>query len=380
MKLAHLPTTILMPQRSARRRLRLHARRSPIQLRPHAQASPSFEFAYALTSYAVSMFTVNSCNGQFSCSTPDSISTGYASPQDDAEADSRRPARPIRLRRQPRLQRLRAVHHLHRTPSTPPPASSPQPPPPPSTPAGFPRASPSTPRAASSTPPTPTPAPSPCSPSTRPPASSPPPRQPPSPPSSLAKLLSDPGFLTVDPTGNFLYAPASTSDGSTVSMYSINQTTGLLTPLSPATVITGGIPSSSRYPRTAAFAYVVNNLSGGDLHRRRLSIHRQPHTGVLTQNTPAAVPAGNAPTAIAIDPTNSYAYVVNRNDNTLSMYSINPTTGSLPAHRIRNQPHRHHRHRSPALPHRLRPERKIPLRHQRGRPHLHLHRQQRTEP
>jgi 6-phosphogluconolactonase (cycloisomerase 2 family) len=52
-------------------------------------------------------------------------------------------------------------------------------------------------------------------------------------------------------------------------------------------------------------------------------------TGVLTPNTQAAVAAGNAPTAVAVDPTSKYAYVVNRLDNTVSMYTINPATGNL---------------------------------------------------
>ena len=41
------------------------------------------------------------------------------------------------------------------------------------------------------------------------------------------------------------------------------------------------------------------------------------------------VSAGNAPTAIAVDPSSRFAYVVNRLDNTLSMYAINPDTGNL---------------------------------------------------
>src|SRR6202453_5204427 len=42
------------------------------------------EASYALTGYAVSMYTVNSCTGQFTATTPASVGTGYAYPQNDS--------------------------------------------------------------------------------------------------------------------------------------------------------------------------------------------------------------------------------------------------------------------------------------------------------
>jgi DNA-binding beta-propeller fold protein YncE len=54
-----------------------------------------------------------------------------------------------------------------------------------------------------------------------------------------------------------------------------------------------------------------------------------PTTGVLTPNTPVAVAAGNGPTAIAVDPTSKFAYAVNRLDNTVSMFTIDASTGNL---------------------------------------------------
>lgn len=143
------------------------------------------------------------------------------------------------------------------------------------------------------------------------------------------ELLSEPGFLSVDPTGKFLYVTASLSDGAAVFMYNINQTTGLLTPTSPATVHTGGIPWQVVVAPSGKFAYVVNNLSGGDYTDGIWQYTLNSTTGVLTPNTPAAVPAGNAPTAIAVDPTSKFAYVVNRLDNTVSMFTIDPDTGNL---------------------------------------------------
>jgi 6-phosphogluconolactonase (cycloisomerase 2 family) len=143
------------------------------------------------------------------------------------------------------------------------------------------------------------------------------------------ELLSDPSFLTVDPTGKFLYVTAQLSDGAAVFMYNINQTTGVLTPASPARVSTGGIPFQVTVAPSDEFAYVVNNDSSSQSADGVWQYTVDSVTGVLTPNTQIAVPAGNGPTAIAVDPTGKFAYVVNRGDNTVEMYTIDPTSGSL---------------------------------------------------
>jgi 6-phosphogluconolactonase (cycloisomerase 2 family) len=143
------------------------------------------------------------------------------------------------------------------------------------------------------------------------------------------ETLSQPGFLTVDPTGNFLYVTALDSVDATVDMFTINQTTGLLTPTTPAMVYTGYSPFQVVVAPSGKFAYVVNNGTspGYGLGVSQYTVNSV--TGVLTQNTPVGVAAGNGPTAVAVDPTSKYAYVVNRLDNTVSMYTIDSATGNL---------------------------------------------------
>jgi 6-phosphogluconolactonase len=286
------------------------------------------EFAYLLTGYAVSMYTVDSCTGAFTATTPASVPTGYALPQPGAEQMVVDP-----------LGRFAYVANLVSnasdlstismytinsstgvlTPTTP--ATVPT--------GWFPQGiaidplgrfvytantddssvsmftiNQSTGVLRATTP---------ASVSTMIPG----------------EALSQPGFLTVDPTGSFLYVSALDSVDATVSMFSINQTTGLLTPTSPATVLTGGIPFQVVVAPSGKFAYVVNNLSGpgGGLGVSQYTVNSV--TGVLTQNTPAAIAAGNGPTAVAVDPTSKFAYVVNRMDNTVSMFTIDPNTGNL---------------------------------------------------
>ena len=304
---------------------------SPSTPTPVASCVPSSkpEFAYALTGYAVSMYTVNSCTGAFTTTTPTSVSTGYEYPQNDNSEQ---------MIADP-LGRFAYVANLVSNVSGP------------STISMY---------TINSTtgvliPTTPATVPTGWFPQTI--AIDPLGRfvytantddstvsmftinqttgvLAPTKPASLStmisgELLSQPSFLTVDPAGKFLYVTVSLSDGAAVFMFTINQTTGVLTPTSPATVSTGGIPFQVVVAPSGKFAYVVNNLSGGAMTDGVWQYTLNSTTGVLTQNTPAAVAAGNAPTAIAIDPTSRFAYVVNRLDNTVSMYTIDSSTGNL---------------------------------------------------
>jgi 6-phosphogluconolactonase len=292
--------------------------------------STNAEFAYALTGYAVSMYTVNSCTGNFEATAPATVATGYALPQAGAEQMVADPlgrfAYVANLVSNASDQATISMYTINSysgvlvstTPATVPTGYFPQ---------GI-AIDPAgkfvytansddnsismftinqTTDVLTAT--------TPASVSTLIPG----------------QLLSDPSFLTVDPTGRFLYVTALLSEGAAVFMYNINQTNGLLTPTSPATVQTGGIPFQVIVSPSGRFAYVVNNNgSGGSSGPPGVSQFTvDSTTGVLTANTPSAVAAGNGPTAVAVDPTSNFAYVVNRLDNTVSMYRIDQTTGNL---------------------------------------------------
>ncbi len=136
---------------------------------------------------------------------------------------------------------------------------------------------------------------------------------------------SSPDAVAVDPSGRFAYA-ANQDDGS-ISMYSINATTGVLTPLSPASVLTGDSPFQISFDPSGKFAYVPNTYS----FNNSVSLFTLDQaTGVLTPATPSAfVIAGNQPTSLAVDTSGKFAYVVNRADNTVSMFTIDPSNGNL---------------------------------------------------
>ena len=295
---------------------------------PSCVPSSKPEFAYALTGYAVSMYTVDSCTGAFTATTPASVATGYAFPQQGAEqmvVDPRgRFAYVANLVSNASDLSTISMYTINSTTGVLTPTT------PATVPIGwFPQGiaidplgrfvytansddssvsmftinqttgvlTPTTPASVSTMIP--------------------------------GEPLSQPGFLTVDPTGSFLYVSALDTDGATVSMFTIDQTTGVLTPTSPATVITDGIPFQVVVTPSGKFAYVVNNLAGGDETVAVSQYTVNSATGVLTQNSSYGVSAGSGPTAIAVDPTSRFAYVVNRLDNTVSMYTIDPNTGNL---------------------------------------------------
>ena len=133
--------------------------------------------------------------------------------------------------------------------------------------------------------------------------------------------------VTVDPSGRFAYAV--NQDDDTVSMFTIDSTTGVLTPTTPATVFTGATPFGITIDPSGKFAYVPNNLAGTGAAWAVSQYTIDPVTGVLTQNTAASIAAGSGPTSVAVDPTSKFAYVVNRQDNTVSMFTIDSSTGNL---------------------------------------------------
>jgi YVTN family beta-propeller protein len=69
---------------------------------------------------------------------------------------------------------------------------------------------------------------------------------------------------------------------------------------------------------SSKFAYVVNRKDD------TVSMFRiDPTTGNLTPNTPATIEAGAQPWRIVVDPSGKFAYVGNQNGNSVSIYTIN---------------------------------------------------------
>ncbi len=76
--------------------------------------------------------------------------------------------------------------------------------------------------------------------------------------------------------------------------------------------------------QTAGFAYVANNSS------KNVSAYTiDGTTGALTPVVGSPFPAGLFPISVAVDPTGQFAYVANSNSSNVSAYSIDGTSGAL---------------------------------------------------
>lgn len=132
--------------------------------------------------------------------------------------------------------------------------------------------------------------------------------------------------MVVDPSGRFLYVAnlvSNVAGPSAISMYTINPTTGVLTPNTPPTVPTGWFPQGIAIDPSGKFVYTANT---DDDTVSMFTVNAT--TGILTPTTPASVPAGSQPVQIAIDPSGRFLYASNQG-GMLSMYTINGSTGVL---------------------------------------------------
>jgi YVTN family beta-propeller protein len=77
------------------------------------------------------------------------------------------------------------------------------------------------------------------------------------------------------------------------------------------------------------FVYVANLVSNA-VDNATISMYTiNSRTGVLTPTTPATVPTGFFPQGIGIDPSGKFVYTANSDDNTVSAHTISSSSGNL---------------------------------------------------
>jgi 6-phosphogluconolactonase (cycloisomerase 2 family) len=129
-----------------------------------------------------------------------------------------------------------------------------------------------------------------------------------------------PSSLVMDTAGSFLFSLNQISGS--ISAYSINSGNGALSPVTGSPFPTFPNPVTFALTPSGKFMYVVNaNLS---------AIFAYTVTSGVVQRVPGLpVQVGTVPFAIAVDPGEKFAYVSNLGDNTISVLSINSSTGAL---------------------------------------------------
>ena len=134
--------------------------------------------------------------------------------------------------------------------------------------------------------------------------------------------------MAVDPSGKFAYAadggafPASSFGGSSsVSMYTIDSTTGALTSIG---ITAAGDKSRLRGRGSCGQVRLCDEFQ----LERRLDVHHQRHDWGLNVHRDDRC-GNNLLTSVVVHPSGKFAYVANCGSNDVSMYTINATTGAL---------------------------------------------------
>jgi len=136
-----------------------------------------------------------------------------------------------------------------------------------------------------------------------------------------AVVKSEPLGLTVTQGGQFVYVVNSGS--ADISGFSVN-TNGTLTDISGSPFPTGTTPSAVATDPAGKFLYVANRGSA-DVSAFKIN----PTTGALTAVSGSPFPAGASPAALKVDPSGKFLYVANSGSDNVSAYKINGTGGAL---------------------------------------------------
>ena len=129
----------------------------------------------------------------------------------------------------------------------------------------------------------------------------------------------------MNPSGRFVYAADFISQ--TVTAFSINQTSGALTPITGSPFPVGGNPDQVTVDPSGRFVYVANDGAVGPSGAGVLAV--DPNTGALTPALGSPFAAGKSPSGVTPNANTGFLYVANENSNNVSVFSINPATGVL---------------------------------------------------
>ncbi len=132
----------------------------------------------------------------------------------------------------------------------------------------------------------------------------------------------NPNTVFASPNGAFVYATNQT--GGSVSAYAFNSVTGTLTPVAGSPFLAGGSPYGGCVSTTGAFVFTAGYASDN------LAVFSvNPITGVLTQVPGSPFATALGPFAVSVSPNGNFVYVANTTSNSISVFALNSTTGFL---------------------------------------------------
>jgi 6-phosphogluconolactonase (cycloisomerase 2 family) len=124
--------------------------------------------------------------------------------------------------------------------------------------------------------------------------------------------------------------PNTTTDPAAVAAFAVDSTTGALTALPGSPFATGDTTSALTVDPTGRFLYATNRGASGGVGSNTVSAYSlDSATGVLTAVPGSPFSSVGAPVSIVVEPSGQFAYVANLHDNTISAFVIHATSGAL---------------------------------------------------
>jgi 6-phosphogluconolactonase (cycloisomerase 2 family) len=131
-----------------------------------------------------------------------------------------------------------------------------------------------------------------------------------------------PQSVVVDPSGRFVYTANNTSND--VSAFSIVAASGNLTPIPGSPFAAGTGANSLTIDPSGQFVYVADGTAGN------ISAYTiDPTSGALAQIVNSPFPAGSLPRSVTVDPSGTFVYAPNLNSDNISVFKIDPASGDL---------------------------------------------------
>jgi DNA-binding beta-propeller fold protein YncE len=145
------------------------------------------------------------------------------------------------------------------------------------------------------------------------------------------------GIITVSPDGKNAYVPS----GKAISQYRISAVTGKLTPMPPRTVAGAGSPIGIKVAPDGRYLYITTGTQclapkgskgkcTASAKANTVSVFGiSPATGALSAKPVSTGRTVPAPEAIALSPDGKNAYVTSEGEGALSQFAISPVTGKI---------------------------------------------------
>jgi 6-phosphogluconolactonase len=134
---------------------------------------------------------------------------------------------------------------------------------------------------------------------------------------------SSPYAIVGSPDSHHVYVVNETTNN--ISAYAVDATSGTLTEIAGSPYAAGTDPQALAFDRTGSYLYVANN---GDNNLSAYAVNA--HTGGLTPLPAPTYATGTGPTAVSVDGAGKFVFVANNGgSNSISVFSINAATGGL---------------------------------------------------